>query len=110
MSQTRLTQLLAFHESSPKDSFILFALGKEYENIGDDEKALRHYRQICEHEPNYVGVYYHLGKLYEKLGEPAQAFSTYKLGMEIARQENDQHAWNELAEAKLHLGDDDDFS
>ena len=104
-----MNQLLAFHTSNPEDEFILFALAKEYEKHGDDEKALRHYQQLLEHSPNYVGTYYHLGKLYEKLQEPSQAFFTYKSGMEVARQQGDQHAFNELAGAKFNLGDDEDF-
>ncbi len=109
MDPKRLNQLLAFHSSNPKDEFILFALAKEYEKHGDDEKALHHYQHLVEHSPNYVGTYYHLGKLYEKLQEAPLAFSTFKTGMEVARQQGDQHAYNELAGAKLELGDDDDF-
>lgn len=100
---------MAFHESSPKDSFILFALAKEHEKIGDDDKALHYYLKIREYEPTYVGVYYHLGKLYEKIGSQHLAFDTYQAGIDAARQAGDQHALSELAEAKLMLGDDDDF-
>ena len=78
MSITRLNQLLAFHEANPKDSFILFALAKEHEKLGDDEKALHYYEQLVRQEPGYVGVYYHLGKLHEKLSDPATAFAIYK--------------------------------
>jgi tetratricopeptide (TPR) repeat protein len=109
MSSTRLTQLLAFHESNPADSFVRFALAKEFELQGDDEKALQHYLHLVEKDPNYVGTYYHLGKLYEKLENFNKAFQAYKKGMEIALQEGDQHAYNELAAAKLNLGDDEDF-
>ena len=109
MSITRLNQLLAFHQANPKDSFILFALAKEHEKLGDDEKALHYYEQLTRQDPGYVGVYYHLGKLHEKMGDPATAFSIYKTGMDVARQAGDQHALSELAEAKLSLGDDDDF-
>lgn len=109
MSTSRLHQLLAYHEASPKDSFLLFALAKEYEKMGDDDKALHHYLKIREHDPGYVGVYYHLGKLYEKIGSADLAFSTYRTGMDVARQAGDQHALSELAEAKLMLGDDEDF-
>ena len=106
---SRLNQLLAFHEANPKDSFILFALAKEHEKIGDDDKALHYYLKIKEHEPGYVGVYYHLGKLYEKIGSANLAFSTYQTGIDVARQAGDQLALSELAEAKLMLGDDEDF-
>jgi tetratricopeptide (TPR) repeat protein len=109
MSISRLSQLLAFYEANPKDSFILFALAKEYEKLGDDDKALYYYRLSTDNDPAYVGVYYHLGKLFEKTGDPATAFSVYTKGMDIARQAGDQHALNELAEAKLNLGDEEDW-
>jgi Tfp pilus assembly protein PilF len=109
MDTKRLNQLLAFHTSNPKDEFILFALAKEFEKHDDDEKALHYYRQLLEHSPDYVGTYYHLGKLYERLLQPGAAFAAYKTGMEVARQKGDQHALNELAGAKLELGEDDDF-
>ncbi|MEZ4961749.1 MAG: tetratricopeptide repeat protein [Saprospiraceae bacterium] len=109
METKRLNQLLAFHTSNPKDEFILFALAKEYEKHGDEKKALLHYLELVDHSPNYVGTYYHLGKLYEKMQELSHAFSTYKKGMEVARNHNDQHALSELAAAKLELGDDEDF-
>ncbi|HFA50437.1 MAG TPA: tetratricopeptide repeat protein [Bacteroidetes bacterium] len=106
---SRLERLLDFLAASPDDTFLLFALAKEYESMGDLEKSLRHYAHLVEVDPDYVGAYYHLGKLQEKLGQPATAFATYKTGMEAARRNNDQHALSELAGAKLALGDDEDF-
>ena len=67
------------------------------------------YEKLRDEQANYVGTYYHLGKLLEKLERPADAFATYKLGMQIAKKEGDQHSLSELAGAKLNLGDDDDF-
>ena len=87
----------------------MFALAKEHENLGNIEKALELYQQIETDDPNYVGLYYHLGKLYEQMGKIDLAFSTYKAGMEISRNLGDEHAYNELAGAKLNLGDEDDF-
>lgn len=109
MSNARLQQLLKFQENNPYDSFLLFAIAKEYEKLNKMEEALAFYQKITTHDPQYVGVYYHLGKLQEKLAETATAFATYKKGMEVARTIGDQHALSELAGAKLNLGDDEDF-
>ncbi|MEN0003297.1 MAG: tetratricopeptide repeat protein [Bacteroidota bacterium] len=109
MANNRLNQLLQFAEENPQDSFILFALAKEYEKLQQPQKALAHYLQLTQQDPNYVGTYYHLGKLYEQQEEFHTAFFTYKKGMEIARAQGDQHALSELAGAKLNLGDDEDF-
>ena len=109
MPTDRLQQLLSLLKNSPNDSFINFAIAKEYENLGKDDIALEYYLQLVEKAPKYVGTYYHLGMHYEKLDELEKAFSTYKEGMKIAKSQGDQHAFNELAGAKLNLGDDEDF-
>ena len=109
MTSDRLQQLLSLLKNNPNDSFILFAIAKEYENLADSKTALKYYLKLTEHDKMYVGTYYHLGKLYEKMNEPGQAFSTYKTGMEVAKSLDDLHAFNELAGAKLNLGDDEDF-
>ncbi|MFQ5445326.1 MAG: tetratricopeptide repeat protein [Saprospiraceae bacterium] len=109
MSSDRLQQLLAFYETNPEDSFICFALAKEYEGQGEREKALELYQKLVAESPEYIGTYYHLGKLLEALEQPAAAFQVYKDGMAMAQKSGDQHAFSELAAAKLDLGDDDDF-
>lgn len=107
MTSDRLEQLLSFLKNSPGDAFITFAVAKEYEGLGDEENALKYYLQLVENEADYVGTYYHLGKLYEKLEDAEKALSTYKQGMDIAKSQGDQHAFNELAGAKLNLGDEE---
>ena len=110
MSTPRLQKLLSFLQSSPEEPFLVFALAKEYENLGQREEALRYYNQLLEQNPDYVATYYHLGKLQEAIGEPGEAFALYKKGMVVAQKAGDQHALNELAAAKLNLGDEEDFA
>lgn len=105
----RLELLKSMLEKNPKDSFLLFAIAKEYEGLGNNKAALDFFLSLRESQPDYVGLYYHLGKLYEKNEEIEKAFFTYKDGMEVAKAAGDQHALNELTGAKLFLGDDDDF-
>jgi tetratricopeptide (TPR) repeat protein len=109
MSSPRLEQLMGFLKASPKEPFILFAIAKEYEGLGDKNNALKYYLELEQHVPDYVGTYYHLGKLYEQLGEASKAFFTYKKGMQTAKEAGDTHSLSELAGAKMELGDDDDF-
>lgn len=105
----RLAQIQSFLADSPQDPFLHFALAKEYEKSGDIEKALTQYLYLTENHANYVGTYYHLGKLYEVKQDFSAAFFMYKKGMEIAKAQGEQHAFNELVGAKLNLGDDEDF-
>lgn len=109
MTTNRLSMLLELLRESPHDSFLLFAIAKEYEKAGDQEQALQYYQRLQRDDPDYIGTYYHLGKLYEQLEDVTAAFSTYTAGMEVARRLLDQHAYSELAGARLALGDEDDF-
>ncbi|MEM6321559.1 MAG: tetratricopeptide repeat protein [Bacteroidota bacterium] len=103
MTSNRLTQLFAFLENTPNDSFLLFAIAKEYEKLGDEDNALHFYQKLTETDPNYIGTYYHLGKLQEEMEELAEALSTYETGIQIAKKNKDQHALSELMGAKMNL-------
>ncbi|MFN4256814.1 MAG: tetratricopeptide repeat protein [Saprospiraceae bacterium] len=108
----RLTLLLDLLANAPADAFTLFAIAKEYEGAGDDAQALDFYQKLRAADPNYVGLYYHLGKLHERLGSPEAALEAYRTGMDVAKKARDFHALNELAGAKMNLGDfdeEDDF-
>ena len=101
----RLQYLLKLLESSPNDSFVLFALAKEYEGMGDQAQALSFYLRLKEADPGYIGTYYHLGKCYEQQNDPSNAIQIYKVGIEISRKAGDRHAMSELQGALLNLED-----
>ncbi len=106
----RLPLLQQLLDSSPNDSFALFAIAKEYEGMGDLQQALDFYQRLQTTNPGYVGLYYHLGKLYEKLEQQPEALVAYRLGMEVAQKAGDRHSWGELNEARMELDDsDEDF-
>lgn len=107
MNNDRLQRLLQFLKSSPDDSFLTFAVAKEYESAGDDEQALSYYGRLLEQDPAYVGVYYHLGKLYERREQYETALQTYEQGMVAAKRAGDRHALSELAGARLALEEEE---
>ncbi len=98
-----LQQLLA---TAPDDTFVLFALAKEYENADNRSLALDFYQRLLTVDPNYVGLYYHLGKLLEQTDKQDSALHVYKQGMEVARKAGDMHALAELNGARLNLEDE----
>ncbi len=104
MSQ-RLQYLLQLAESTPVDSFVLFAIAKEYEKSGESTLALEYYEKLRSTDPGYVGLYYHLGKLFEQNQDHQNAVLTYKQGIETARKASDFHALSELSGALLNLED-----
>ena len=106
MSQ-RLSQLQTLLADSPNDAFVLFAIAKEYEKMGQAATAIEQFEALRRSNPDYVGLYYHLGKLYERNGDVETALSVYKNGMDVARSQRDNHALGELNAARLNLEDDD---
>lgn len=106
---SRLEKLQMLFDESPQDSFLWFAIAKEYEKMGQITKALEFYQKLVAQAPDDVGTYYHLGKLYEQQNDANLAFQTYLKGIDIANKIGDQHAKGELMAAKMNLGDDEDF-
>ncbi len=96
MQNPRLVKLFEFLESTPNDSFLLYAIATEYNVQNDSQNALKYYLQLTEGHPDYVGTYYHLGKLYEKLESKEKAVEVYQKGMLVAKQKRDMHALSEL--------------
>ena len=105
----RLPYLLQLSEHSPNESFVLFAIAKEYEGAGDTAKALEYYQKLRAADPGYVGLYYHLGKLFEQQFDLENAIVAYKQGIEIARKASDFHALSELQGALLNLEDPEEL-
>jgi len=95
MNPSRLDQLFEFYKEDPNDPFTIYAIATEYLKI-DIEKSRYYYELLLANHENYVGTYYHAGKLYEQIGEKDQAEKIYKKGMQISRQEGNQHAFSEL--------------
>lgn len=96
MSTNRIQYLKELLKETPKDSFVLFALGKEFEKIGDLEQSKEYFESLKINNPDYVGLYLHLGKLYQKMGEATTAQSVFKEGLIVARKIGDFHALGEL--------------
>jgi len=98
----RIDQIVEMLKTDPEDSFLLFALAKEYEKSGQEKMALTTYNKLLKTDPDYLGLYYHLGKLYESLDQKEDALSTYDLGIALGTKLKDLHALSELKSAKMN--------
>jgi len=103
MNEDRLDKLLNFLKTTPNDSFLLFAIAKEYETRQQIDQALKHYLLLKENDPKYIGLYYHLAKIYEHIQEDILALGIYKEGVALAKELGDYHALSELNNAKTNL-------
>jgi uncharacterized protein HemY len=105
--EKRIEQLSAYLKNSPDDTFLNYALAMEFVSAGADEKARETLEKLTKNSPEYTATYYHLGKLLERAGENEEAVRIYQTGIDITRQNREQHALSELQSALNELQNPD---
>lgn len=103
MHTNRKEQLERLIVENPNDTFVLFALAKEYQKEDDLEKSAQLFEKLLVVDRKYIGAYYHLGKTYEQLNEVKKALNIYETGILVAQELNNLHALSELKNVKLNL-------
>lgn len=83
----------------PEDVFLNYALAMEWMSESNFEKAEEQLLRTLELNKEYLPCYYQLGQVSEKKGEEQNALDYYKKGAELAKQQNNVKALNELNEA-----------
>lgn len=94
--KTRKQQLEAMLAEEPGDPFLRYALAMEHASAGDDEGAVRCFRELFAAAPNYVAAYMQAGQALARLGRTAEAKEVFRQGMGWAAKEGDQHALGEM--------------
>ncbi len=68
-------------EIKPKDSHLLLKIGRLYEKIGDNKKALEMYKNVIALDPTKTTeLNIPMGRLYENIGEREMAIGLFKSG------------------------------
>ena len=106
MNEERLKKLMEWEAQKPDDAFLKFAIAQEYVSGERDGEAIKYYRILLEHFPDYLASYYQLGKLYERAEKPDEAMKTYEQGMKVAQASGDAKTQRELKEALSLLQDE----
>ena len=81
---------------NPGDSFLRYGLAMEYRNSGDNEAAVREFRELIDVNPDYGPAYFHGGQTLERMGRVEEARSLYQTGVEVTRRKGDTHAAAEM--------------
>jgi tetratricopeptide (TPR) repeat protein len=102
MSEQRLKTLLKFYEEDPNDPFNLYGLALEYQK-SDLQKSDELFSKLLQDFPGYVPSYYHAAKLKIELKQTETALEIYKKGIEVAKQQNEKKAEQELRSAYQEL-------
>jgi Flp pilus assembly protein TadD len=94
--KTRREQIEEMLRDDPNDPFLRYGLAMEHVSAGDDEGAVRCFRELVAVAPTYVAAYLQAGQALTRLNRTQEAADTYRQGMLVARQQNDQHAVGEM--------------
>jgi len=99
----RIQQLELMIAEDPDDSFLRFALAKEWSNRGAFQEAIQVFESLLLKDPEYVGCYYHYAKCLEEIEDFISAEKIYKKGIEMADYLKDFHAKAELQNALTNM-------
>jgi Tfp pilus assembly protein PilF len=94
--KTRREQLEEMLAESPEDAFLRYGLAMEHVSAGDDETALRLFRELFAIDPGYVPAYLQAGRACERLGRSEEAGGVFRQGIAVAQQKGDLHALEEM--------------
>jgi len=98
MSEQRLKTLIKFYEEDPNDPFNLYGLALEYQKT-DLTKSDDLFAKLLMGFPQYVPTYHHAAKLKVELKQAEAALSIFQKGIEVAKQQNEKKAEQELRSA-----------
>jgi len=87
--ENRIEQLLQFHNETPDDPFLAYALANAYKKQEDYVKAVGYYEVLFEQHPEYEGTYLHFAQLKTQLDDFDKADKIYQKGIEILTKLND---------------------
>lgn len=105
MNAQRLELLKKYVEEDPHDPFNWYALALEYAAVNTNQ-ALEILDTLLRDHPLYVPSYYQAGKLMEAHGNPARAMEIFEKGIQVAQQQRDTKAAQELRRALDELRDE----
>jgi Flp pilus assembly protein TadD len=98
MAMTRKQQLQAMLAEDPHDHELRYMLAMEHVSEGDNEGALRWFRELFESAPDYVPAYHMAGRTLERLGRLEEAGDVLRRGIPVAEKRGDAHAAAEMQE------------
>jgi tetratricopeptide (TPR) repeat protein len=98
----RLEYLKSILAEDSDDSFVKYAIAKEYEKLNNLKTAIEKFELLRKEDSEYVGLYYHLAHIYTEIDEIEKALEIYDAGIKVAKTQNDLHALSELMNARVN--------
>jgi tetratricopeptide (TPR) repeat protein len=104
LANTRKQQLQEMLKEEPNDPFLRYGLAMELVSEGDDEEAVRCFRDLLAVAPEYVPGYLQAGQALMRLGRYQEAGEIFGRGIATARNQGEQHAAEEMEAFLANLG------
>ncbi len=104
MTMTRRQQLEAMLADEPQDPELRYMIAMEHVSEGNDEGALRCFRELFELAPDYPPAYHMAGRTLERLGRAEEARDVLRRGVNAAEKLGNSHAAGEMQELLDSLG------
>lgn len=101
----RLEELMKLHQIDPNDTFCMYGIALEHAKFDHHDQAVHWLDQTLRVDPQYCYAYYQKAKSWLALGQEQAARETLRIGMETARQANDDHAYEEMAQLLATCGE-----
>ncbi len=95
-SKSRKQQIEEMLAVEPNDPFLHYGLAMEHLSEGDEESAVKRFQELLRITPDYVPAYLQAGQALIRLGRTPEARETLERGSQVARKQNDEHAYQEM--------------
>lgn len=94
--KTRRQQIEEMLAEDPNDPFLRYGLAMDHVSAGDDEGAVRCFRDLIAVAADYVPAYHQAGQALLRLGRADEARGILRQGIAAARQQGNFHAAEEM--------------
>src|SRR5258708_6073130 len=96
MAKPRKQQIEEMLAEDPGDAFLRYGLAMEYVSEGNDAEAVRQFNQLFAVASDYMPSYHQAGQALVRLGRADEARNTLRRGIQIAGQQGNHHAAEEM--------------
>ncbi len=101
----RLEQIQAMLADDPSDTFLRYSLAMEQAKAGDHAESLEGLAGLTRETPPYVPAFFMAAQQLVDLDRVNEARGFLREGIEVARQQNNNHAAAEMSEYLAMLGE-----
>lgn len=105
-SEDRIQKLKEIIAKDPSDSFSHYALALEYNSKNEPLNAIEILEELITRDTKYLPAYHQLGQLYGKMNKTQEAKKTYRAGIDLAAELNDDKEGKEMREELEELEDE----